>query len=160
MGSSGLILSDWATCLGVKLSRNLKWNDHIRDLVAVIKTVTGRLYRLKKVGICRKLLIRIFKPLLLPYINYCISIWGASPDAILDPLRVCFNNGPELFSPSKGKLQLHFSFLNILIFLIFKVYTPTEFAACFSELFIFHLSLLFLHLSNLKLLFFLGMIGA
>jgi hypothetical protein len=64
--------------LGLKISENLTWKDHITDVGNKISSTIGVMSRLKNV-LPTHILKLIYSSLILPRLHYCNLIWGHTP---------------------------------------------------------------------------------
>ena len=65
--------------LGVTLSTNLSWEKHISNICKKVGYGVSILYRLShKVNYNE--LVKVYKTIIQPHIDYCITIWGYSPN--------------------------------------------------------------------------------
>ena len=64
-----------AKLLGVVLSSNLSWNLHIDNISSKLARGIGILFRLSK-AIPKQCLKFAYNAFFLPYLTYCISVWG------------------------------------------------------------------------------------
>jgi Txe/YoeB family toxin of Txe-Axe toxin-antitoxin module len=61
--------------LGVVLDENLKWTDHIKLIKSKISKNIGIICKARK-KFEAKALMMLYNSLILPYLNYCIEVWG------------------------------------------------------------------------------------
>ena len=71
--------------LGVIISENLKWNDHINYVSSKVSRATGILARLKYC-LPKCILLMIYNSLCLSHLAYAITVWGSSPPSTIDRL--------------------------------------------------------------------------
>lgn len=64
--------------LGIIISSNLSWSQHITSISLKISKNIGIIYRLKQ-KLPKSILHLLYQTLILPYLIYCIPIWGNSP---------------------------------------------------------------------------------
>ena len=76
--------------LGVIITSNLSWFDHIQYISKKITTNLGLIYRLRS-RFPSYILQTLYNSLVLPYLIYCISIWGFSPKSNLHTLNLSQN---------------------------------------------------------------------
>ena len=62
--------------LGLILSSNLKWHQHINHISIKISRVIGIMYRLKDIY-PQDTLLMIYNTLIFPHFNYCLLAWGS-----------------------------------------------------------------------------------
>ena len=77
---------DVVNFLGVKVDCNLKWDNHINYIKAKISTCIGILHKLK-FCVPPFVLFTLYNALILPYISYCIVVWGNSSITRVDSLH-------------------------------------------------------------------------
>ena len=124
--------------LGVIITSNLSWLEHINYISKKISRNIGILSKFKYF-FSKTVLISLYYTLIYPYYNYCLSIWGSSPQTHLNILlktqkhylRVIYNIGkynsispffhtsnilaiPEIYRLSLGILA--FKLINIKIY--------------------------------------------
>ena len=63
--------------LGVIIDENLKWKSHIKTVESTISRNIGLIRRAKHMLDSRCLLL-LYNALILPFLNYCLQIWGSS----------------------------------------------------------------------------------
>ena len=85
MFSDSIGYVDSSKYLGVFLDSNLKHTDHIKYIRAKISRSTGILYKLRKM-LPLKTCINYYNAFILPYLSYCIEIWGGTYETHLSPL--------------------------------------------------------------------------
>ena len=71
--------------LGVILDNNLSWKKQIKYVENKISKGIGILYKMKP-KLNSDALLMLYSTLILPYINYCIEIWGNTYETYLEPL--------------------------------------------------------------------------
>ena len=77
--------------LGIIISSNLSWADHIKFISKKISKNIGIIYKLKN-NFPEYIVRQLYYSLVYPYFNYCISIWGNSPKYLLSLLKRCQNS--------------------------------------------------------------------
>ena len=73
--------------LGVLVDEDLKFKSHINKVSNIICRNTGIIGRAKFL-LNRKLLILLYNSLILPYLNYCLIIWGSNFETNLQPVVI------------------------------------------------------------------------
>ena len=73
--------------LGVLLDCNLKYADHIKYVRGKISRSTGILYRIRH-GLPLETCLNYYNAFVLPYLSYCIEIWGGAYETHLSPLFI------------------------------------------------------------------------
>ena len=71
--------------LGIKVDENLKWQNHINSVAAVISRNIGVMGR-ARYYISSRYLLLLYNILVLPYLNYCAAVWGANHSTRIDKL--------------------------------------------------------------------------
>ena len=96
--------------LGVVVDSCLKFKQHVEFIVRKTSKYVPILYKLKKI-LHRNILLQIYLGLVLPNINYCVSVWGASYGNVLKPLQsMQYKVFKAIFSPDvpiRNALDLH-----------------------------------------------------
>ena len=87
MYSNNIEYANSSKYLGVFLDCNLKYNDHIKYIRGKISRSTGILYKIRK-NLPLKTCINYYNAFVLPYLSYCIEIWGTTYEAHLSPLFI------------------------------------------------------------------------
>ena len=62
-------------CLGVHLDGKLTWETHVSEISGKISKTLAALRRLKSI-LPQRVLITIYKSLILPNLDYCSTVWG------------------------------------------------------------------------------------
>ena len=62
--------------LGLIVSSNLKWHNHVQHVSIQISRMIGLMYRLKYIY-PQSILLMIYNTFIVPHFNYCLLIWGA-----------------------------------------------------------------------------------
>ena len=99
--------------LGITLSTNLSWADHIENISLKINQPVGLLYRIKHLLLHLTRLL-YFNSLVFPIMDYADLIWGDKNNStLMDSLQVLQNKVPKIildkpmhFSPSKALADL------------------------------------------------------
>ena len=71
--------------LGVLIDCNLSWKDHVINLSKKLSKSLAVLHKTRHV-LNRDALYTIYRAIFLPYLNYCIEVWGNSYQSHLFPL--------------------------------------------------------------------------
>jgi hypothetical protein len=77
MNGTTLSLEEHLEILGISISENLSWRDHLLNLVAAAARKLGALVRVAKYFTSSQLLT-IYKSNIRPSIEYCSHVWGGS----------------------------------------------------------------------------------
>ena len=113
--------------LGVLISSNLSWFEHIQYISKKVSKNLGLIYRLK-FKFPKYILQTLYNSLILPYFTYCISIWGFSPKTHLYTLNLNQNIFLRIFYNLKKfeHISIYYNLLNILkIKQLFTLYSLT-----------------------------------
>ena len=62
--------------LGIMLSYNMTWDDHINHISKKISKAIGILYQLKHIY-PKRILFTLYTTLIVPHLNYCLILWGS-----------------------------------------------------------------------------------
>lgn len=73
--------------LGVTIDEKLNWKEHISKIKGKLSKCIYVLYKVKDI-LNEKLLYGLYCSLFLPYINYCIEIWGTTYATNIKPLCI------------------------------------------------------------------------
>ena len=74
--------------VGLIITKQLEWNDHIDHIVLKISRIIGVLTKLKN-HIPLNILITLYNSLLLPHINYSLIVWGHQPSKLTNLQNKC-----------------------------------------------------------------------
>ena len=81
--------------LGLLIDETLSWKPHINKISNKISRVLGIMNRLKN-SLPQRVLLLIYNSLVVPHINYCITVWGFKNNRILKlqkrAVRLIFNS--------------------------------------------------------------------
>ena len=83
--------------LGLIITSNLSWLNHISYVSKKISKNIGIIYRLKN-NFPDYVLRQLYFSLIYPYLIYCVSIWGNSPHSHLKLIKTCQNNYLRILS--------------------------------------------------------------
>ena len=75
IGGSFLSRSKPFRCLGVTIDENLKWSSHIKHVENTISRNIGLIGR-SQYMLDSNYLLMLYNALILPFLNYCLQIWG------------------------------------------------------------------------------------
>ena len=101
--------------LGVIIDNNLKWSAHIQYTSRKISKGIGVMVKARKV-FEQNTLLSLYNSLILPYLNYCIHVWGKAYDTHLNHLIKMQNKAVRLIAgvtPRTNTVTLY-SELNIM----------------------------------------------
>ena len=84
----GVLLKDTdsTSCLGIELSADMKWNSHVKKVMAKGNTMLGILYRNLK-NCSKNLKDLAYKSILRPKLEYACSIWDPYTDVNIKTLE-------------------------------------------------------------------------
>ncbi len=85
------------TYIGVHPDSNLKWNHHIAHLCKKISPKVGLLGRLKKI-LPTQYVELIYKSIVQPHIDYCITVWGNADNKYLDKVQGLQNRAARIIT--------------------------------------------------------------
>ena len=83
--------------LGVIIDNNLKWSAHIQYISRKISKGIGVMVKARKV-FERNTLLSLYNSLILPYLNYCIHVWGKAYNTHLNHLIKMQNKAVSLIA--------------------------------------------------------------
>ena len=73
--------------LGVQIHENLSWSHHVKEISSKISKQIGIISRIRhKLSVSH--LIMLYNAFILPYLTYCVTIWGNSPAVVLNTLTI------------------------------------------------------------------------
>ena len=131
--------------LGIQIDSDLKWDVHINNIKSKISKCIGILYKLR-FHVPSSVLVTLYNSLVLPYLSYCIVVWGNSCQTRMDVLfklqkraiRICTNSNYRAHSaPLFRKLKtlnVHDLFLYhtaIIGFQYFQCVLPSSISSMF-----------------------------
>ena len=73
--------------LGVTISQDLSWNLHIAGTCSRARKLLGFIYRCFGVGSEPRALVKLYRTLVLPVLDYCSSIWDPLFKTLIDKLE-------------------------------------------------------------------------
>ena len=73
--------------LGVIIDNKLTWKPHIDNVKTKISKIIAILYKMKNI-LNKKSLQTLYNSLLLPYLTYCVEIWGNTYKTIIHPIII------------------------------------------------------------------------
>ena len=76
-----------AKFLGVIIDCNLRWTDHIKHVTQKISKGIGIIIKARKYFNCETLL-NLYNTLILPYISYCIHVWGTAANVYSSKIHI------------------------------------------------------------------------
>ena len=72
--------------LGLIINDKLKWHEHIRQVTHKIARSVGILYKIKHY-LNKQTLLNMYYTFVLPYLIYCVEIWGGASLNHINPLK-------------------------------------------------------------------------
>ena len=82
---SSIKMIDNSRFLGITISSDLKWENHINQIESKIKPAIGILYKLRNI-VDIPTLLQIYYSLIHSHLSYGIIIWGGSPQKLMERL--------------------------------------------------------------------------
>ena len=73
--------------LGVTIDCKLTWKDHISNVRSKLSKCNAIMYKVKH-KLNSEALLMLYNSLFLPYLSYCLEIWGNNCKSIIDPLFI------------------------------------------------------------------------
>ena len=73
--------------LGIHIDENLKWKSHIESVASTLSSNIGVMGRAKYLLSSRELIL-LYNSLVLPYLNYCVAIWGRNYPSNIKKLKL------------------------------------------------------------------------
>ena len=113
--------------LGVEIAQSLTWRDHV---VTIAKKTSGGIGALRRVRhfIPRETLITMYSSLVLPYFDYCSTVWGSCGRGMCDRLQVLQNRAFYQFGDSwqyrNRSIVIRNAFLAIFVYRCYFRYFP------------------------------------
>jgi ribonuclease HI/exonuclease III len=95
LGNSHISLSRSPKYLGVTLDPQLTWAAHVQGMAVKANQRLGVLYQLHshyfKKGITANVILKLYKTIIRPTMEYCCPLWRGAKDHILAPLHIIQN---------------------------------------------------------------------
>ena len=116
--SNGTILhADTVKYLGVLIDENLKFKSHISKVSGVISRQIGIIGRARYL-LNAQLLMLLYNSMILPYLTYCVSIWGSNYPTTIQPIIVAQKRAARMIAgaPAMAHTSPIFRELRILKF--------------------------------------------
>ena len=85
--------------LGVEIDPSLTWRDHVENIAKKASGGIGALRRVRHL-IPRETLITMYSSLVLPYFDYCSTVWGSCGRGMCDRLQVLQNRASRVLTKS------------------------------------------------------------
>ena len=89
-------------CLGITLDETLSWDQHIEEISLKVSRGLGALKRIRSY-VLRSTLITIFNTIILPYFDYCSTVWGSIGICQSDNLQRLQNRAARIITRSTYK---------------------------------------------------------
>ena len=83
--------------LGVEIDQSLTWRDHVDNIAKKASGGIGALRRVRHL-IPRETLITMYSSLVLPYFDYCSTVWGSCGRGMCDRLQVLQNRASRILT--------------------------------------------------------------
>ena len=90
--------------LGVEIDQSLTWRDHVDKIAKKASGGIGALRRVRHL-IPRETLITMYSSLVLPYFDYCSTVWGSCGRGMCDRLQVLQNRASRVLTLSNYDRQ-------------------------------------------------------
>ena len=104
-GNKCLEYTDKVKVLGIYIDNKLTWKPQIKELT---KSFNAQLKSLKRISyLSTKELERIYYKLIIPHINYCISVWGNCPISAFEPIEALHVKATRLIHRLPSSLEDH-----------------------------------------------------
>jgi hypothetical protein len=103
--------------LGVFLSGNLSWQEHINHICGRLACVIAVLFKLSTNNVPTTVLISVYNGLFVPYIDYCSVLWGPLlGTTLIRRLQVLQNRAIRIIFrlPSRTNVSPYFAKMNVL----------------------------------------------
>ena len=86
-------------CLGIHRDETLSWEAHISEVIGKVSKALAALRRLKPI-LPLRILISIYKSLILPHFDYCSSVWGSIGKGLALKLQKLQNRAARIITGS------------------------------------------------------------
>ena len=83
--------------LGVEIDQSLTWRDHVDNIAKKASGGIGALRRVRHL-IPHETLITVYSSLVLPYFDYCSTVWGSCGRGMCDRLQVLQNRASRILT--------------------------------------------------------------
>jgi len=107
--------------LGIIISSNLSWRDHILFISKKMSRNIGIIYKLKN-NFPNYILCQLYYSLVYPYLIYCTSIWGNCSKSLLHSIRICQNKFIRILFQLKKYDHVHDLYINAEILNIDQIF--------------------------------------
>ena len=106
---------DKAKFLGVIIDCKLTWADHTKHVIQKISKGIGIIIKARKY-FNQETLLNLYNTLILPFMSYCIHVWGRAADIYLDKIHILQKKIVRIISgvPPRTHSQPLFDELNIM----------------------------------------------
>ena len=110
-------------CVGVIIDNRLKWSSHLGHISNKISKGIGIITKIRKV-FDTTTLMSLYNSLILPYIMYCVHVWGSAYETHLRQLMTLQNKIVKLMAgvPCRTNADAFYVKLNILLLKKLYVY--------------------------------------
>ena len=115
IGNTNIDRVDCTKFLGIFLSSNLSWTEHINYLTTKISKNLGIINKLKQ-KYTFNIIKTLYYSLIYPYLTYCISIWGNGPKYLMHLCEKCQHSYLRILFKLKQSdhINSYFKLANIL----------------------------------------------
>ena len=72
--------------LGVTISKDLKWNSHVKDIVSRSNKLLGFIRHIAGAG-PSEVLLQLYRTLILPILDYCSPVWSPHTNVLINALE-------------------------------------------------------------------------
>ena len=146
IGRNPISMVNTTTFLGVMLDNNLSWKEHIGYISNKLAKSIGIIIKLRKL-FNKRTLLSLYYSLVLPYLTYCIIVWGSACKTYIDKISKLQKKVIRLITFSSyrehtGPLLCNLKLLNLsnlykfeCVSFLYK-YTSHELSSIFSSMFI------------------------
>ena len=107
--------------LGVTIDEDLKWKNHVNNILCIISRNIGIMNRMKDF-LPEHVLILLYNSLILPYLNYCNINWGSCNKYLLDRIYKLQKRAIRILTQSSFLAHTRPLFLKCKILPIFELY--------------------------------------
>ena len=117
VGNNELNRASTIKYLGVLIDENLKFKSHITKISGIISRQIGIICRARYL-LNQQLLMLLYNALILPYLSYCVCIWGSNYRTTLQPIIVAQKRAVRMIAgvPTRTHTSPLFKDLKILKF--------------------------------------------
>lgn len=99
VNSEKILRVDKYKCLGVTLDETLSWDKHIEEIFKKVSKGLGALKRIRPY-VPQSTLVTVYNTLILPYFDYCSTVWGCIGKCLGDRLQKLQNRAARIITRS------------------------------------------------------------